>query len=389
MRRSLYLHVPFCGQICHYCDFNKFFLHNQPVDRYVQAVEKELKETAEALPPPDPIETIYVGGGTPTAVTPEQLRKMLRAVRTYFPVSNEVEFTVEVNPGSADASMMRMLKEEGVNRLSIGAQTFDEGLLRAINRDHKAGQVEETIHLAREHGLTNLSIDLMFGLPTQTMGQWKDTLKRAVSLPITHISAYALKVEPKTVFYQMEKRGQLVLPTVELEADMYEELKQAAADAGMTQYEISNFAAEGFESMHNLAYWNNDEYYGIGAGAHSYTDSIRRRNFGPLPQYLKAVETGSLPYLEQHTVPVQEKMEEEMFMGLRKRLGVSRKQFQHRYNRSIGEVFPGVVEALTSRGLLASNGDRLFLTEEGKLLGNDVFEQFLLAADPVPAEEEN
>ncbi|CAM3794662.1 radical SAM family heme chaperone HemW [Alkalicoccus chagannorensis] len=377
MARALYVHVPFCEQICHYCDFNKFFLKNQPVDQYVDTAVEEMEMTTKRMPT-EQIDTIYVGGGTPTALTTPQLERLLRGITTHFPVAPDAEWTVEVNPGSADIDKMKMMKQAGVNRLSIGVQTFDEGLLQAINRDHQNAHVEETLHAAHTAGITNLSIDLMFGLPTQTFRQWQQTLQAAVSLPVTHISAYSLKIEPKTVFYQMMNRGHLRMPAQEVEADMYEELLQTAEANDFLPYEISNFAKPGFESRHNLTYWNNEGYYGIGAGAHSYTEGIRRRNHGPLPKYFRSMEEHGHPYLEEHPVTFQEKMEEEMFMGLRKRIGVSGTQFHERYGMRLDEAFPSVVPELVEHGLLERNEERLALTEKGRLLGNEVFERFLI-----------
>lgn len=378
MPQAIYLHVPFCEQICHYCDFNKFFLKNQPVDEYIDDVLTEMARTVSAVPPKKPIESIYLGGGTPTALTSAQLQRLLLGLHDYFPISAEVEWTVEVNPGSADHEKLQMMAAAGVNRLSIGAQTFDKQLLKAINRDHQPEDVLEQVLLARQAGISNISVDMMYALPTQTMEQWDESLNELLQLPITHVSAYSLKIEEKTVFYQKWRKGQLSLPEEEFEALMYERMRSVLTEAGLNQYEISNFAAPGFESRHNLTYWENREYYGIGAGSHGYTDGVRTINHGPLPKYMRAIAEGSLPYLETHRVTKEEKMEEFMFMGLRMRSGVSRNEFLSRYNTDIDAAFPGIIAELSERGLLTENDDRLFLTEEGLLLGNEVFEKFLL-----------
>lgn len=379
MARSIYLHVPFCEQICHYCDFNKFFLKNQPIDEYLALCEKEMKLTQEKFPSQEEIQTIYVGGGTPTSLSTEQLKRLLLSIKEHYPLADTLEWTVEVNPGSADEEKLAMLKEVGVNRLSIGAQTFDTGLLQAINRDHKTGDIERTVHMSHDAGIHNLSLDLMFGLPNQTMDQWKATLKGACDLPIQHISAYSLKVEAKTVFYQMLRKGKLPLPPQELEADMYENLREFLQKNDFQQYEISNFAKSGLKSEHNLTYWNNNEYYGIGAGAHSYVNGVRRANNGPLPKYMKALHANLLPYLEEHKVPLKEKMEEQMFMGLRKLEGISRETFYDRFSSEVHEVFPDVIDTLKAKSLLEEKNQYIRLTDKGLLLGNVVFEKFLLA----------
>ncbi|WP_026689185.1 radical SAM family heme chaperone HemW [Alteribacter aurantiacus] len=377
--RAIYVHVPFCEQICHYCDFNKFFLKNQPVDEYLTDCDTEMKWTVEKFPN-GPIKSVYVGGGTPTSLSTAQLRKLLRSIKHHFQIKDPeaIEFTVEVNPGSADREKLHMMREEGANRLSIGVQTFDADLLQKIGRDHKPNDVLETIDRSREAGFDNISIDLMFGLPGQTMEQFEDTIHKALALNIEHVSAYSLKVEAKTVFYQLAQKGKLPLPSEDAEADMYERLIERLTEAGFSMYEISNFAKPGMESTHNLTYWENEQYYGIGAGAHGYVGGVRTRNHGPLPKYMKAIEDGNLPYLEEHPVPVREQMEEEMFMGLRKRAGVSMVAFEEKYGRSMSEVFGKTVETLQEREWVMIEDGRIKLTERGRFLGNEVFEQFLL-----------
>ncbi|PYZ98700.1 coproporphyrinogen III oxidase [Alteribacter lacisalsi] len=377
--KAVYVHVPFCEQICHYCDFNKFFLKNQPVDDYLDDCETEMKRTVARFPVNE-IKSIYVGGGTPTSISTGQLKRLLEAARRHFGIDqpDNIEFTVEVNPGSAEPDKLEMMKRAGVNRLSIGVQTFDAGLLEKIGRDHKPEDVTDTIRKCRDAGFDNISIDLMFGLPGQTVEQFRDTIQKAVKLDIEHVSAYSLKVEAKTVFYQLAQKGKLSLPQEETEADMYDLLMTELKKADFQMYEISNFAKPGRESIHNLTYWDNEGYYGIGAGAHSYVRGVRRQNHGPLPKYMKAIAAGSFPYREEHEVTVKEQMEEELFMGLRKTNGVSAARFQERYGRSVSEVFGPAIHSLTDQGLLKQSDGRLLLTERGRFLGNEVFEKFLL-----------
>ncbi|MFA9558795.1 radical SAM family heme chaperone HemW [Evansella sp. AB-rgal1] len=375
--RGVYVHVPFCEQICHYCDFNKFYLKKQPVDEYLDLCDIEIKNTLQKFPT-NGISSIYVGGGTPTSLSTKQLEKLLFSIKHYFPIHPEYEWTVEVNPGSADEEKLRMMKEIGVNRLSIGAQTFDPILLKKIGRDHQAHDVEKTIRKARDIGIENISIDLMFGLPDQTIEQFVDTLHEAVSLPIEHVSAYSLKIEAKTIFYHQMQKGNLSLPGEDMEAEMYERLRTYMNDNGFEQYEISNFGKEGYQSQHNLTYWNNESYYGIGAGSHSYVDGVRRINHGPLPKYMDSVIKTGFPYREEHPVPLHEQMEEEMFMGLRKIEGVSLPKFEQKYEEKLTDVFAMVIPSLIERGLVHLDESTIRLTEKGLLLGNEVFEKFLL-----------
>ncbi|MCR6106297.1 oxygen-independent coproporphyrinogen III oxidase [Salipaludibacillus agaradhaerens] len=378
MPQSLYVHVPFCEQICHYCDFNKFFLKNQPIEEYLELCEREILQTVEAFPPEKELSTIYIGGGTPTALTTTQLSYLLTAIKRHFSISEKVEWTVEVNPGSADEEKLSMMHELGVNRLSIGAQTFDPHLLKAINRDHEPSEVAKTVALSKKVGITNLSIDMMFGLPGQSFDQWQESLEEVCQLPITHISAYSLKIEEKTVFYQLMRKGKLSLPGEEIEANMYEYMLDMLDRNGFNHYEISNFAKSSYYSNHNLTYWNNNEYYGIGAGAHSYVKGVRRANHGPLPKYMKAIKEKKLPYFEENHVSLKEQMEEQMFMGLRKLTGVSFDTFKGRFGKDLYEVFPEAVTDLINRGLLMDTKTHLKLSKDGLLLGNEVFEQFLL-----------
>jgi putative oxygen-independent coproporphyrinogen III oxidase len=375
--RAAYFHIPFCAQICHYCDFNKVFFKGQPVDEYLRAMEKEMKHTIEMFPT-HKLDTIFVGGGTPTVLEMNQLDFFLNSIHKHFPFTiGEVEFTFEANPNELSKEKLQLLKEAGVNRLSFGVQTFDDELLQKIGRTHRQLDVLQTIETAKEIGFTNISIDLMYGLPGQTLEQFRRTLEKAFSLDIQHISAYSLIVEPKTVFYNLMKKGELLLPSQEEEAEMYEEVMKQMKIHGYQQYEISNYTRSGFESRHNLTYWNNEEYYGIGAGAHSYVNGKRNVNAGPLKKYIHLVEKTNFPYIESHTVTKEEKMEEEMFLGLRKTEGVSKQRFSDKFHRPLHEVFGEQIAIEKQKGLLEETDSHIRLTHRGKLLGNEVFQAFI------------
>ncbi|MGO4887244.1 radical SAM family heme chaperone HemW [Anaerobacillus sp. MEB173] len=377
MTKAVYVHVPFCEQICHYCDFNKVFLKGQPLEQYLSAFQREVEMTVAAQPPIS-ITSIYIGGGTPTALDSDQLSRLLKVVNQNFLIKGEhIEYTVEVNPGTVDEEKLTVLKEAGVNRLSIGVQAFQDELLQTIGRIHRASDVYKTIELARKAGFNNLSLDLMFGLPGQTEEMFKETLQTAFSLSVEHFSAYSLKVEEKTVFYHLQRKGKLSLPPEDEEVKMYELLIEEMDKYGYAQYEISNFAKKGFESQHNLTYWNNDEYYGLGAGAHGYVDGVRHVNAGPVTHYIKHIEDGNFPYIDIHEVTKSEKMEEEMFMGLRKLSGICKTDFHRRFGLSLESVFGTQVKKLQEQGLLCDKGDRVFLTKKGIMLGNEVFEKFI------------
>ncbi|NEU31641.1 oxygen-independent coproporphyrinogen III oxidase [bacterium LRH843] len=376
MITSAYVHIPFCEHICHYCDFNKVFLKNQPVDEYIEALLLEMERTLEVHPTPF-LKTIFIGGGTPTALSAKQLDVLLQGMNQVLPLDQVEEFTIEVNPDSIQEDKLHVLKKYGVNRLSLGVQTFNESLLKEIGRTHSRSGIYDAVGRSKEAGFDNISLDLMFGLPNQTPGDFLETMHEAFALDVPHLSAYSLKIEEKTVFHNRKRKGQLTLPPEDDEVTMYEQLLTETKKAGFIQYEISNFAKRGFESKHNLVYWNNEGYYGFGAGAHGYVNGVRHQNHGPLPKYLKAIERNERPYYLETVVSKVEQMEEEMFMGLRKRDGVSRERFQKRYGRTLDECFNEQIADLVKRGLLQSDANGIRLTEKGLLLGNEVFEQFI------------
>lgn len=377
MIKSAYLHIPFCEHICHYCDFNKVFLQGQPVDEYINMLKKEMQLQLKTYPT-DQLDTIFVGGGTPTSLNEQQLALLCQYIEQELPFNKKSgEYTFEANPGNLSRKKLEILYDAGVNRLSFGVQSFNDDLLQKIGRTHRASDVYETIELAKDVGFTNISIDLIYALPGQTMNDFIDTINQALALNLPHYSSYSLIVEPKTVFYNLMKKGKLNLPPQELEASMYEQVMNIMEQHGLKQYEISNFAKHGFESRHNLTYWNNDEYYGIGAGAHGYTAGKRIANHGPLNKYINALTMGKLPVLEEHVVPLNEQMEEEMFLGLRKTEGVSLHQFKKRFFVEMTDIFAKALEQQIEHGLLKIEDGYVRLTEQGKLLGNEVFQAFL------------
>ncbi|MEO4052227.1 radical SAM family heme chaperone HemW [Solibacillus sp. CAU 1738] len=379
MARGVYIHIPFCHQICNYCDFNKVFFKNQPVDEYIEALGKEMEMTVRANPTAfEQIETIFLGGGTPTALTAMQITRLLQLVRLHIPMHNVTEFTSEANPDELTVEKLRALYNGGVNRLSMGVQSFDQSLLEKIGRTHSNEHVYETIANAKKVGFENISIDLMYGLPNQTMEQWQNTLQAAFALKLPHYSAYSLIVEPKTIFYIQYAKGKLPLPSEDLEADMYDVLMQQMEVHGLHQYEISNFAQEGFASTHNKIYWDNDEYAGFGAGAHGYLAGVRYSNVGPIKKYIETVQSGERPLIHEHKVTIAEKLEEQMFLGLRKTAGITYKEYEEKFSEHMFNRYKEIIEKLVKEGLLEQDDVGIRLTRKGRFVGNEVFQQFLL-----------
>ncbi|OQM44887.1 MULTISPECIES: radical SAM family heme chaperone HemW [Anoxybacillaceae] len=377
MIQAAYLHIPFCSQICYYCDFNKVFFKGQPVNEYLQAIETEMEQTVVRYPT-QKLDTIFVGGGTPTVLEMDQLDFFLNAIHKRLPfTAGEVEFTFEANPNELSREKLQLLKDAGVNRLSFGVQTFDHELLKKIGRTHRRDDVFQIIGIAQDIGFANISVDLMYGLPGQTLPQLRDSLNMAFALNIQHISAYSLIVEPKTVFYNLMRKGKLSLPSQEEEANMYEVIMEEMEKSGYKQYEISNYTRPGFESHHNLTYWSNEEYYGFGAGAHSYVAGMRNANAGPIKKYIDLVEKTGEAYIERHVVTEQEQKEEEMFLGLRKIEGISKQRFMEKFHCPVHEVFHEPIEQEKQKGLLEETETHIRLTHQGKLLGNEVFQAFI------------
>ncbi|QDP42165.1 radical SAM family heme chaperone HemW [Radiobacillus deserti] len=376
MVSSVYIHIPFCQQICHYCDFTKFFYDENLANQYLDALENEIKINISERK--KSVKTIFVGGGTPTALTHSQLERLLKIIAEYFDTEHCLEYSFEANPGDLDLEKIKLLKHYGVQRISLGVQVFDDNMLEEIGRVHRVKDVYHNLDLLFQQDMRNVSIDLIYSLPHQTVEHFDKTLKEALAFNLPHYSAYALQIEPKTIFYNRYKKGKLHRPKEEEEVQMFELLRTKMQEHGLTQYEISNFAKPGMESKHNLTYWNNQHYYGFGAGAHGYLPGRRIVNLRPLPAYVeKALQDGN-PVLHEEPITLKEQIEEEMFLGLRRLKGVSIEDFSHKYNEDLLGLYGATIERLKAKGWLQIKGDAVCLTENGLLFGNEVFQEFLL-----------
>ena len=369
---SAYVHIPFCTQICYYCDFSKVFIKNQPVDSYLEHLLQEFHSYDIQK-----LRTLYIGGGTPTALSASQLEVLLDGLTKNLDLSMLEELTIEANPGDLDEDKIVVLKNSAVNRVSLGVQTFDDKMLKKIGRSHLEKDIYENIDRLKLAGFDNISIDLIYALPGQTMDQVKDNVAKAIALDIPHMSLYSLILENHTVFMNRMRRGKLPLPKEEVEAEMFEYIITELERAGFEHYEISNFSKSGFESRHNLMYWDNAEYYGIGAGASGYVNGVRYKNHGPIRHYLKAVEEGNARITEEH-LTLREQMEEEMFLGLRKKSGVSMTRFEEKFNTSFEDLYGQVVRDLCQQCLLQVDGQQIRMTKKGLFLGDTVAERFIL-----------
>lgn len=370
---SAYVHIPFCTQICYYCDFSKVFIKNQPVDTYLVKLMQEVDYYE--LPA---LRTLYIGGGTPTALSAEQLDVLLTNLEARLDLSQLQEFTIEANPGDLTAEKIAILKRSKVNRISLGVQTFNDRHLRQIGRGHNEAQIYDSISGLKEAGFFNISIDLIYALPGQTMMDIEKNVEKALALDIPHLSLYSLILENHTVFMNRQRRGQLHLPNEDTESDMFAYILSELKRHGFDHYEISNFAKPGFESRHNLMYWDNAEYYGIGAGASGYLNGMRYRNRGPIQHYLKAVSEQGHARLHEEYLTKAEQMEEEMFLGLRKKSGISVARFEEKFQLSFNDLYGTIVDQLIAEGLLKNNKQQIQMTQKGLFLGDTVAERFIL-----------
>ena len=369
----IYVHIPFCAAKCNYCAFNSKISTAEERESYVDALITEIKSTACPLPP---TYSIYFGGGTPTILTLNQLKKIFAAIQTTFNVEKNSEITIEANPGTVDKNFLRGLREIGFNRLSLGVQSFNDELLKILGRIHNSTTALETVNTAKNF-FDNISVDLMYGLPNQTLDDVKVDVETAAALDVQHISIYGLEVEPNTKFFQLNEVGRLNLPTENICADMYEFIIATLPKLGYNRYEVSNFAKVGRESRHNSGYWTGAKYFGFGAGAHSYNGKIRTSNVANVADYVKNIRAGRDVSQVEELVTKSAAMEEFCLLGLRMTAGIDAKIFYERFGENIFDVYGKVIEKNFKLGLLQVDGDKIFLTPRGFEVSNVVLADFL------------
>ncbi|HHT63596.1 MAG TPA: radical SAM family heme chaperone HemW [Clostridia bacterium] len=375
---ALYIHIPFCRKKCFYCDFVSFPPEGLPVQEYCQALVVEGEMYQKLLPKNQKeIKSIYIGGGTPTCLPASSLVKIITRMENLFPLARGGEITVECNPGTVDKVYMSMLKRAGVNRLSVGAQSFDRRLLQEMGRIHGRNDILETVSQAKEAGFANINLDLIYGLPGQTMRQWFDTLSYAASLPVTHLSVYGLKLSEQSFWGRSYLNGDLNLPDEDMSAEMQELAMDLLESKGFIHYEIANFARPGFFSVHNRVYWDNGNYLGIGLAASSHFENRRQTNCAALNTYLAQLEQGKFPVGAQEILDRETEMGETVFLGLRILDGLSFHSFQQRYGVDFRQRYENQIEKLKRLGLVEYDNDRIKLTKKGIFLANEVFLEFL------------
>lgn len=384
---GLYIHIPFCKKKCNYCDFCSYDNKEELIPNYMKWLQHEIREVGrtnkqdviEGRDNPFLVKTIYIGGGTPSFVDSKYIVEIMKIINENYTVLSDTEITIEVNPGTATLEKLEDYWNCGINRISIGLQSTYDGLLKQIGRIHTYQDFLETYHMARTVGFTNINVDLMLGLPNQTMQMLQNSVEEIIGLEPEHISLYSLIVEEGTKLEEQLNQKELVLPEEGLERDMYWKTKELLETAGYRHYEISNFAKLGYESKHNTDCWYQKEYIGFGSASHSYTNGIRYSNIENVEEYINNYEEDKIENnLIFHEKQNQESIQKEyMLLGLRKIQGVSIQEFKNKFVANPLYLFREKIEKLTTEELIEVDGDQIKLTNKGLDLANLVWEEFI------------
>ncbi|MFN3532742.1 MAG: radical SAM family heme chaperone HemW [Candidatus Brocadia sp.] len=370
---ALYMHIPFCARKCKYCDFNSIVAETKIIDRYLHALEVELR----ALQGQYVFKTVYIGGGTPSILTETQLEMLLHSVVRYIPVSNIQEYTVEVNPGTLSKEKVALLKEYFVNRISLGVQSFQDSQLKLLGRIHSGNDARNAFALLRKHGFKNINVDLIFGCPGQSLDDWEKDLRIAVELSPEHISTYALAYEDGTPLNADLENGVIHKLDESVELEMYKTAINHLVSNGYNHYEISNFAKDGCECSHNQVYWENKSYTGVGAGAYSFIDGTRASNERDVLKYIDGIHENKNIKSFRECLPLDRFASETVIMSLRLRQGISNTDFRERFGYKLEEQFGDQMNRLIKDGLMSYENERLKLTEKGLFIADTVMTEFV------------
>lgn len=366
---GLYLHIPFCKQACHYCDFH-FSTNQEKKSEMIHAFVREIELQKDYLNG-EVINTIYFGGGTPSLLSPEELRLLMDAIRKYFSVSSSSEITLEANPDDLTKEKLHQLKESGINRLSIGIQSFDDDVLQFLNRVHDSKAAANCVELARTAGFDNISIDLIYAIPKQDHQAWAKNIERALGLKPSHISSYSLTIEEKTAFGRWAASGKLKVMDDEFAATQLILLVDKLAEKGFEQYEVSNFALPGFQSLHNSSYWRQQKYLGIGPSAHSYNGVSRQFNISNNHLYLKSIEKNSVPATIE-VLTQAEMINDYLLTTLRTSWGANLITLKEKFNFNLMAEHESYIKSLAAKGLAQIENEMLILTKAGKLFADKI-----------------
>lgn len=377
MKLGLYLHFPFCISKCPYCDFNSYPIkEDSQISSYISALYQEIMTYSQKFTKSN-IKTIYLGGGTPTILSGVQIYNILEFCKDKFNIDKNAEITIEANPGTLNGEKIKLLMRSGINRLSLGAQSFDNLFLKKLGRIHNAQDIIDSYLLARATGFNNINLDIMFALPGQTTENFQADLKKALSLKPDHLSLYNLTINPGTEYYENHKKNNLKLPSEDEEFDMYDWAIKFLKKNNFEHYEIANFAQPHKRSLHNLIYWKNQPYLGIGAGAYSFIRGYRYMNYKDPEKYIKEVINNKLPIDHGEKLSLRKRMIETTILGLRTKDGVSFKEYKTRFGVALDDIFSKQMGKLVNLGLLKKDDSKIKLTDKGIFLANTVFREFV------------
>ena len=376
---GLYVHIPFCKQKCMYCDFPAYQNLQDYYETYVYALVQEIDLWVTEHPESKsrPIDTIYFGGGTPTELSIQQLQMIVDKIKSTFTITDDCHMTIESNPGEVDLQYLTKLVKLGFNRISFGVQTFDDKALTMLHRSHNGEKAKQAVYDAKEAGFTDINIDLIYGLPRQSLEEIQHNLDILKDLPINHISTYGLQVEVGTYLYHLVQKNLISIPSESIDESMYDTMMAGLKELGFERYEISNFAKNSSYSRHNLKYWHYVDYLGFGAGAHSFYNGIRRSNNRNVMPYIQAVDRYTMPTIDTETITVERAQEDFCFLALRTKWGLEEKKFEDRFKVSVHTLFGTILEDLVTKGLLEYENGSYHLSSEGAKHGNYVFSQFI------------
>ncbi len=378
MALGIYIHVPFCLGKCSYCDFVSYRWVHDKVDAYLEALAKETRMRSKELSGNNrQVESLYIGGGTPTCLKREEILFVVKNCSFHFDLLPGAEISLEANPGTVSMEKLEFLYSNGINRLSIGAQACQEWLLKLLGRKHSFEDVQDAVRSARKAGFKNISIDLIFGTPGQTTGDWNESLQRVIELAPEHISAYGLHLAAGTPLNERVSKGELEVLEEEIWLEMYEEAIEVLAAAGFEHYEISNFALPGRQCRHNLLYWRNLPYLGLGPAAFSYLNNRRFGNEKSLEKYIQKINEEKPAEAESETLPQRIRMAETVILGLRLLKGIDLNEFALRFGKRLEEVYPGQIDKFVRLKLIEYDGKNVRLTRKGLAVSNQVFVEFI------------